>query len=192
MAADDDLELYWADLHQGRRPLTRVVDLQGNIEFAREKTLFDMRQKYAENKAELNLIMYVAEETVQTFLQHWRKDLAARGSGGILDVVLEDSTLEVVELKRFIRAVPESLVQRIVKNGPTATSARGIHALLAIEYHYRVNPQKFTRDYDLVRDDHGVLSVTFYPKDTSRDPSHPNPGPFTFRLDETFDLSDVK
>jgi hypothetical protein len=180
MPSDEhDLEGYWSDFHTST--LLQPRGSEGGLELAAAKARFDTTLKY-QDEPDAAKVAQIANSAIDAFRQHWQEELLCRGPGGIVDLILMDQGLTIPELKIFLRALPESLIKRIVNSGATGSSAKGIHALLAIEYHYRINRQQFTRDYALTRDAE-TLVVTAYPVRT--------PEPLQFRLDDTFDLSDM-
>lgn len=190
MAEHDELESYWEDIAAAKRsPILvitgRVGDAKGALELASAMTSTIMQRRYPGGG---NFI----EETIKTFVEQWRMDLLTRGPGGIVELVLEDAKLTIDELKAFIRALPATLVQRIIDNGAASASAKGIHALMSIEHLWRTQRSAFRRDYLLGRHEDGTLMVTVYP---ARPPAEAQgTGPATevvFRLDDTFDLNNV-
>ncbi len=189
MPDHDELESYWKDLAAAQRgPIAPVSgrpgDPKGSLELAAAKTQWDIAQKYEGATYPAAIV----EDTIHLILDHWRNDLRSRGPGGLIELVLEDHRLPTEELKRFIRALPQSLMQRIIDSGAASEKARGIHALLSVEHRWRTRQGDFRGDYQLRRDEDGVLLVTVFPARLSS----VTPGAeIVFRLDDTFDLTQV-
>jgi hypothetical protein len=187
MSDHDDLESYWGDIASAQRgPIIAASDRPGNpkgsLELAAAKAQWDIQQKYEG----ATFPAAIVEDTVRLILDHWRNDLISRGPGGLIELVLEDQRLSTEELKSFVRALPRSLVQRIIDSGAASEKATGIHALLSVEQLWGSQPNAFRRDYQLRRDDDGTLTVTVFP---SRPPTEQQGAEIVFRLDDTFDLT---
>jgi hypothetical protein len=82
---------------------------------------------------------------VRTFIESLQSNLKGRDLVGLLSLVLEGQGLEGPELKGFIRALPDKLLQRILDS--VLGAANGIQALMAIEWHYRQG--RLFADYSL-------------------------------------------
>ncbi len=186
MAEDSttDLEEFWEELRIP--PAIAVVsgkasNVREGLEVAAAKTAMDLSEKF---KALINkpltpeALAQVVAGGVEVFLKNWYDDLRGREPATLVAVVLEGQSLPIEELKGFVRALPLTLLQRIVEQGSMGRTASGVHALLAFEYHYR---QHRGRDYELRRDIHNKLIVTGYPNAL-------NGQPLEFNLEEMFDV----
>src|SRR5574338_358920 len=185
MPEDTELEAYWDELKQAR-----LVELSGSVGDFRDS----LRDAAAKTAADLQLQFFkelvgrqvgseeigrLVATAVELFLKNWYEDLRHRDPASLVEVVLAGHTIPVEELKGFVRALPLSLVERIVKQGGLSDSGSGIHALLAVEWHHR---QQKGVDYQLHRDpmDSKLVVTTFPAKLGGR--------PLTFRLDEKFEI----
>lgn len=186
MAEDNDLETYWAEIRQAPRSIKLVTGAVSNVreglEIAAAKTSHDLQEKFKEmvgKPIDLAFLSNLVGGGVELFLKNWYEDLRRRDVSSLVEVVLEGQTLPVEELKGFIRALPKSLLDRVLKEGGLGSVGSGIHGLLAVEWHFR---QASGRDYELRRDPtDDKLVVTAYPNSL-------NGGAITFRLDEKFEL----
>ncbi len=169
MADETDLEAYWSDV----RTTPALIPVQhgtGRVDVAAAKAAHDA--------ATTGVAQPTAEKVIHMFLRHWRAEVLAGGIGSLIELVLEDYNLDIAELVGFVRALPQALLQRIIDQGATSSSARGVHALLAIEHHRRMRTGALS-DYTLRRDADRVLLVEVRRSGSS----------LTFRLDETFDMA---
>jgi len=143
MADELDFEEFWEDVRP--RPslvvvTDRVTDLKSQLLIASEKAGFDLAAKFQRFQGELltpDLITQIISEGVKVFMEKWFEGLRNRDLSGLLEIVLESKKLTPEELQAFVRALPESLVHRIVESA--MASGTGIHALMALELHRRAN-----------------------------------------------------
>jgi hypothetical protein len=189
---EDDLESYWKDV-QAATPLKRMAGT-GNttpiyvaFEAAAAKAKEDMAKeavKFLNQPLSPEVLSAMISVGLQKFLNRWYDELRTVDFSTLIAVILEGKEIPVSELKEFVRALPGTLLERLVgperqEALPTRTGA--IHALLAVEYHFRNNRLTMRRDYELQRDlTDDMLTVTVY---TAMD------AVITFRLDERFDLA---
>ena len=178
---DEDLESYWKLL---RRPSVvkvvssgKVSNLREGLELAAVKSEEKIRRQLASEEGLMLPLEGLVALCIQTLLESWREGIREHSSGSLLEIVLEDQRLPVGELKDFVRALPRSLLTRLLDQTPVDV-ASGLHALLAIESHFRLTGGS---DYDLRRGSDGVLVVTYHCKDAKKSA--------IFRLDENFSLS---
>ncbi len=189
MEDDDDLESYWKDV-QAAAPLKRVTGNSTPIYVAFEAAAAKAREDMAKESARFlnqpltpEALSAMISVGLQKFLSRWYEELRTVDFSTLIAVILEGKDVPLPELKEFVRALPGTLLERLVgperqETLPTRTGA--IHALLAIEYHFRKNRITMQRDYELRRDlTDDMLTVTLYPA---------SGGEITFRLDEKFDL----
>lgn len=173
MADETDLEAYWSDVRTSPALIT-VHNGTGRVDVAAAKAAHDA--------AKVGVPASAAEKVIDQFLGYWRAEVLAGGIGSLIELVLEDYNLSTSELDGFIRALPQALLQRIIDQGAASSSARGIHALLAIEQHRRRHTGN-VQDYILHRDPDRVLLVEIRRLGGQH--------PITFRLDETFNMADL-
>lgn len=184
-AAEDegeDLESYWKLLRPASliiRPASgRVSNLREGLELAALKAEQTLLRELETDPGKLTFMPMadIVGLCIKTLLDGWYNGIASHGSGSLLEIVLEDQRLPTAELKDFVRALPQSLIVRILESAPM-NRASGIHALLAVEAHFRSTGD---RDYSIRRDANSVLIVTLKQTDTAE--------AVTFRLDENFKL----
>lgn len=160
---DLNLERFWSRL----RPARQVVKVEGwdilkAIEVACTKTNAELAGKLKDLDVSPRVASEIATRAVLAFLDHWYEEIRHGDLVSLIAVILEGRNIPVGELKGFIRALPDTLLERVVQNpGPKAS---GIQALLAIEHDFRRTGRSAERDYDLHADPlRGGLSVTFRP-----------------------------
>jgi len=183
---DQDLESYWKELrNQPERKIRlagKATDFREGLEAARLKASYDIATKFAARAGQpvtVELLGEIIAHGIETFMTHWYEDLRKREPATLVEVVLEGQNLRPEELKAFVRALPNTLIERILEVGAMGSTGSGIHALLAVEAHFRANKG---RDYELRRDMlDNKLIVTAYPARLAGEA-------LTFKLDETFDL----
>ena len=181
-ADDSDLAEYWADL----RPAPPQVRLSGNNlpslqEMAVAQTVQDM-QAWAQKSPHLirneTFVAELVNRTITTHQDHLTRNAKRYDITGLIEVILSVQNLSAIELKGFVRALPRSLLERIVQADLGAT-AGGIHALLSLEVLFREGRES---DYQLTALPSGGIQVSLRPRS--------RPGEILqFRLDETFSLS---
>ena len=178
---DEDLESYWAPLRRAsviKVVSGKITNLREGLELAALKAEQRLL-KQVDESAHRFLTMGVSELVsvcVNSLLVHWYEGLRGHGPGSLLEIVLADQHLPVGELKDFVRALPVSLIERILKSHPL-DKASGIHALIAIELHFRRGSGD---DYEIRRGSDGLLSVALRPINTGKS--------VVFSLDENFTL----
>lgn len=184
---DEDLEDFWSDLKNKPKPglvtLAQHGSLEGTLDFACNKTLHDIRAKYEPimDAKTWGGLLNALRDIIRRLKAHIEADFRARGPAGLVELVLTDTSLSIEELRGFVRALPEALLKRICEQGAASSSARGIHALMSFEWHYRQNRGRFMGDYVLIRGGDGVLEASIHPTGGA---------PIVFRLDDSFSMSD--
>lgn len=184
---EDDLQDDWAEFRPRSpiQPAGQPGNILSGLDVAAVKAEADLREEAARYASKgsggLSLPQLIAVG-VRQFLRHFTEELRCRDTASLIEIIMSDSRMTPDELKGFIRALPESLVQRIVTNGATLASVRGIHGLLAIELDHRSRSR--STDY-LLRKVGSTLEVTLYPP-------HLNGRSVTFTLDESFELGSSK
>jgi hypothetical protein len=90
-------------------------------------------------------------KTVGVFMEKWYEGMRGQNLAGLIELVLQGQQLSPVELKGFVRALPQALLERIVTStiGATGTYGKGLHALMAVEIHLR---KSAIRDYTLSKE----------------------------------------
>ncbi len=172
-----DLETFWKRLRPPRvdpAPQPKGWDLRKALLRAAQKAETDLEGRF--EGLDPAVVSKVATTTLQCFLEAWYDELRGGDTVSLIGVVMAGADLDVAELKGFVAALPETLLQRIC-DFPTPV-ASGLQALLAIEHCRR---KKTAPDYLLSRDAlDGTLIATFYPPQAHGEP-------VTFKLDETFE-----
>jgi hypothetical protein len=176
-----DLESYWDDIRV-RSPIrlvsTQASNIKDSLTLAGEKTIFDLQKEFKKHIGQPSTIELMAEMmtlAVRTFMKHWYEDLRHQDLAGLVEIVLEGQNLTPVEMQKFVRALPQSLVERIAKSA--MGTANGIHGLIGIEHAYRTGN---LQDYKIIRDINDRVYVEFTDPKRKRQ--------VQFFLDEKFDL----
>ena len=178
----EDLDHYWSDL----RPDPPQVRVTGNNlpslrEMALAKTNQDIQAWARQSPHLIRSEAFVAEtvnRTIETFWEHLTRDSKRYDITGLIEIILSVQNLSALELKAFVRALPRTLLERIVQADLGAT-AGGIHALLSLDLLFRNAGEN---DYNLTPLSDGGIQVSLIPRS--------RPGEILqFRLDETFSLS---
>jgi len=186
VARTDDLEDFWSDLKTKPGLLIETPKndpIEGTLDLACLKTLHDIEQKCRPvmDPKTWGGLLNALHDIIRRLKAHIEQDLRARGPSALIEFVLMDTSLSVTELHDFVRALPESLVKRICEEGSESSATRGVHALLAFEWHYRRSRTRFLGDYILTRGGDGVLEARIRPSGGD---------PIKFRLDESFRMED--
>jgi len=149
---DEELELedFWKDIR--RQPTLVVVsdrpgDVKSQLLLASEKTAFALAQKFAEDNGQRltpELLAKIISEGVKVFMEKWFEGLRSQDLSGLIEIVLEGQQhkLTPAEMQGFVRALPDSMITKILATA--IGSGTGIHALMALEKHRRVNGQEYT------------------------------------------------
>lgn len=178
----DELEDYW-DLVRVKSPIRRVSDkasdIEGQLELACEKAIFDLKQKFDKHrgaKLTQELLGEMIAQGVRLFMKHWLEGLRSKNVAGLIEIVLEgQKDLSPAEMQAFVRALPQSLLQKVCESG--LGTANGVHALIGVEHARRRGE---VREYTLGRDGFR-LWVKF--ENTAGNEVH-------FFLDEPFEMDD--
>jgi hypothetical protein len=175
----EDLEGDWRLLQ--RSPIqvvtNRASDLKSQLEVAGEKTVFELRQhfkQYQDAPLTVDLLSTLVGKAVRVFLAKWQEGLRDQNLAGLIEIVLEGQDLTPEEMRGFLKALPDSLLQKILDSGIHSQSATGVHGLIAIEKHLR---QRKVLDYTIGKD-LGRVYVEFVDPETN--------GTVRFSLDEFF------
>jgi len=178
----DELEDCW-DLVRVKFPIRRVSDkasdIDGQLELACEKAIFDLKRDFEKHSGQVlthELFGQMITQGVRLFMKHWLEGLQSKNVAGLIEIVLEgQKDMTPAEMQAFVRALPETLLQKVCKSG--LGTANGIHALIGVEHARRRGE---VREYTLGRDGFR-LWVKF--ENVTGDEVH-------FFLDEPFDMSD--
>ena len=157
MNAPNEFEEYWDFLKDTGLVLVtnQASDFKSQIEIARVKTAFDLEtftKGFLGKELTSEILGTVVSKFVATFLTNWRAGLRDQSILGLIEVILEDDALTPEELKNFLKALPFSLLSRLVDH--VSGNATGVHAILAIEMRRRSSQLP---DYDI-----GKESGRFY------------------------------
>lgn len=176
MAEDDDLKNCWDDL--GANDLIVPPAAPWNMETALEEAATRAAAELSNEVAVLGpnpplthaLLQRLILSGARLFVQHWLGSLQQQDLGGLLGFMVDGLKLPAEELAEFVRALPASVLRKFVSSH--VGSAKGTHALLALEWHRRQDGLQYT-----VFDKDGMVQVRV----TSEK------GETTFGLDETFE-----
>ena len=181
----EEIEDFWEDIRI-RSPIAEVSTktTEGQLILAAEKAAFDLKHKFEDLRGVAltpDLLGSIVAEAAKIFMQKWLETLRETDLSGLITIILEGQNLPPADLKGFLRALPETLVDRVASSAlPTST---GIQALVALEYHYRHRTNNdLVGDYQIVQES-GKIFVRF----TSR--AH---GEFSVSLTDKFDLEDLE
>jgi hypothetical protein len=176
----EDLQDCWKEL----RPPSlitvvsnRASDLLSQLNIVAAKVTHELshytNSKYANRPMTGDLLADVMSKGIEIFMQRWYEHLKSQDLAGLIEVVLEGQQLSPAEMKGFLNAMPQSLLERISE--ASIGTVTGVHALIAFEYHRR---KRSIIDYTLSKE--GVRTkVSFV------DPSRGLP--IEFYLDEAFE-----
>ena len=176
----DDLEDLWQDLRGSAVTRVDPNTTEGVFAIAKAETLGDIRSKYGQ-AIDAEDLTGAANDVIERFSRHLLEGFRKRGTSGLIEMILMDTTLPVATIKGFVRALPADVIRQICEEGAIAPEARGVHALLSFERLYRLNPANFREDYSVARAGDGVLEVRVVPSSRR--------APFVFRLDDRFDMT---
>lgn len=145
---EEELEDFWKEIRpQATLVSNRPSDLKSQLALASEKTGADLTlqyKKYSGRPVNPDLLAELVAEGVQTFLKHWFDFLHDQDLAGLIELILEGSKARMSpeEMTAFVRALPNSLLQRICASA--ISSSTGIHALMALEQARRSSNQNYT------------------------------------------------
>ena len=177
---EDDFESFWQEL-QGRTAKalitisTKPRDYTFGLEEAAAKAEFDLRQDVSKEGLTKEDIPHIVSRGVQYFMRHWYDAYRNQDVAGLVEFILAGLDLPTEELHGMMKALPRSLIDRVVRN--VSGAGTGIHALFALEWHWREG--NLPNDYEIYRDDEG-LKVRLVKDGES----------LTISLDEVFQLDE--
>lgn len=180
MPTDDDLDSDWHIL-RGDVPKVSLIlnDIPSLLTTAKAQTAYGMSRKH--RAASLEDWKRFVDDGVEMFQTHLRATAKTLDPAGLLEVVLSVQNIPADELKGFIRALPRTLLDRIIQSD-LAGHAKGIHALLALETLVRDNLET---DYRLLALPSGGIEVEVLPR-TGAQVAAPRDRVLRWRLDEQF------
>jgi hypothetical protein len=186
MPADtSDLEAAWKDI----RPDLEVKDVASDefekaIKAASDQAAEDLRKSCWDLKGVPISDESLAEITgkaVRFFMQNWLKDLRSKGVEGILPFMVEGLSLTPAEMKMFVRALPDSIIYKVVEGA--YGRATGVHALFSLEEHWR-RRHNLTHDYVINHRADGVYVEFIVPSHEEGEDDKL----IEFKLDERFNV----
>jgi hypothetical protein len=94
----------------------------------------------------------------------------------MVQLFLEVPGKSPVEIKEFLRALPRTLINKILIRMERAKQQCGLQMMLSLEALFR--DKQLHQDYEVTKDMGNRLQIIFYPKETN--------GPLSFRLRDMF------
>lgn len=180
VSTEDELEGYWRDLRvKAVEVSSKKTSLEQMLDAAAAATLTDLQewQKTPDFNSGNGTSGQIAKSVVRglrSFMGNWYEAQKKQDLGILIEIILEGQDVSVEDLKGFVRALPRSIINRIL--GELQGQATGLHALLSIEALHRDGSLR--NDYTLRIDMNKKLVVSFHPKQED--------GSLTFTLQELF------
>ncbi len=172
-----DLEGYWKDIRsfpQGECN-NSPSKIQQSLTRAFEKSFKRLSDKYTGVKLDPQKgLVTVVHHGIELFMEEWKQDLRNQNLAGLIGIVLEGQDLTPDEMKKFVQALPYTLLKRICQSA--FGSATGVHGLMAIELASR---NRSIREYHILQD-----GISLYVRLITLDGRH-----VKFYLNEEFNLS---
>ncbi len=182
-----DLEEDWADLRPASPITLARNDLSSMMEVAAVKTEQDIKQWLKQRAGKEShpapldkLLGEIVVQAVAKFWEHLTTGAKAIDTVGLIEIILSTQNLPAQELKVFVRALPRTLLDRLIQS-QLGAQAGGIHALLALEVMVRDGHEN---DYKLTTLPSGGVEVAIQPRAKQGQQ-------LTFRLSETFSLDNA-
>lgn len=157
----DEFEDYWKAIRNDS-PIqlvsNRASDIKEQLEIACDKTSFEIKEyakQFNGQTLTTELLGKLMARTVALFMAKWQEGLRGQNLSGLIEIILEGQDLTPAEMKGFLKALPDSLLQRILDSAIGAGTGSGVHALIALEHHFRKNG---VRNYNLGRVDGRVYA----------------------------------
>ena len=94
----------------------------------------------------------------------------------VIQLYLEGSGMSPVEIKEFLRALPRTLINKILMRMDRNKQQCGLQMMLSLEALFR--DKELHQDYEVTMEGTNRIVVIFYPKDIT--------GPLSFRLRDMF------
>lgn len=142
---------------------TRKTSFEKTLEQATKRAVF----RISEENLTLDVhnpesVSNTLSRVVRIFLDTWFRELRQRDTAGLVEHVIEGQGLTPEEVKGFVRALPESFLNKVMAS--SGIQQNGYHLLFALEKHCR---DQIITDYS-VGTKNGRLYVEFTHRD--RDP----------------------
>lgn len=138
MTADDEtLDDDW-DLFITGIPLPEESPFQKDLAAAAEVTkqkIADFVHNMGHRPLDGDTFGSIVSKAVHVYLETLQERLKGKDLIGLLGFVLEGQGLSPQELKGFVRALPDKMIDRMAHS--VLSSANGTQALVAIEWHFR-------------------------------------------------------
>jgi hypothetical protein len=94
----------------------------------------------------------------------------------MIQLFLEVPGKTPVEIKEFLRAIPRTIINKILLRMERSKHQSGLQMMLSLEALFRDN--QLHQDYEVTKDTSNRLQIIFYPKETN--------SPLSFRLRDMF------
>jgi hypothetical protein len=138
----NEFEDDWEFLKAGKLVLVsnQASDFKSQIEIARAKTAFDLTsfsQELLGKELTPEILSQLVSKYVATFLANWRIGLREQSILGLIEVILENQDLTPEELRKFLGALPLSLLEKLLEAANNNQLVNGVHGILAVEMHCR-------------------------------------------------------
>lgn len=173
-----DLEEFWSALNLGEipEPIKPHSSFEERLEKVKDLVQNELKERYKkqpwlpQHSWTPEFLSSFIAEGVETFIRTWHEHLRSQDMTGLLSIVLEAQQLDAMEMKGFVKALPQSVLERALR-GSVGSQVNGTFALLALEKLRREG--RIVTDYVMERRDARIF-VTVYPKNVA------------FALDESF------
>jgi hypothetical protein len=157
MNMDDDFDSFWNEL-QGSSGKPLIVfegkprDYTYGLEDAAAKATFDMRTYMASlgphPVVTSEMLTQLVTRGIHGYMRHWYDAYRNQDVAGLVEFIIDGLNLPAADLKGMMRAFPMSLIDRVVRG--VTLAGTGIHALFALEWHYRSG--NLPSDYEIYRE----------------------------------------
>jgi len=135
---NDDFKACWSDLGVGTllTAPAKPYDMEGGLEEAALKATADLLEENPHiRQVTPEVLAQLIGRGAQLFVKHWLGSLQQEDLGGLIAFMVDGLHLQADELRTFVQALPESVLNKFVKS--RIGQAKGTHALLALEWHRR-------------------------------------------------------
>ncbi len=180
---EEDFESDWRILRPAPDPSVTnplpINSLAAIMERASKQTLAELKLSGEGVTYNRETLPALVARGIETYWRHMTTGLERVDIVGLLEIILSAQRLPVTELKTFLRALPRTLLDRILASNFGAV-VDGIHALLAIEVLVRDGKEN---DYQLTSINDGGIEIRLQPRKLGATAE-----PLVFRLDEHFHL----
>ncbi|MFA6359070.1 MAG: hypothetical protein WCY09_10530, partial [Candidatus Omnitrophota bacterium] len=165
--------------------ITKMVSTFPTILYSKCSPALDQLTNPADPSSRGSFVYYLtmiltefSRELLRTLMVEQRK----KDASVLIQLFLEVPSMPALEVKEFLRALPRTIIDRILARLIDSNGSRGtgLQALLTLEALYR--DSNLDHDYTLERDAEGKLIISFQLD------KHRDDGPVSFRLRELFSL----